>query len=187
MNTNSPYPQFAPNPNAPLDLSGGNAYLSDCTNVYMSSQSEGEGGGGDYYTTGQEACYYCEDTIMSALNPWGTGYQYAGACSSAPTSGEAGAGYASDCANYYVANPANQGDQASPAAACQSCTNVKNSILSTGYTQSGTCSALKPIPVTSENFEMFFNHSKNNVAIIIALLLLCVVLFFMFKHFKGRY
>jgi hypothetical protein len=159
MNTNSPYPQFAPNPTAPLDLTG-NSYLSDCTNVYE-SQTQG-GGGGDYYTTGQEACYECNQTVNS-LNPVNKGYQYMGTCSSARTVGETGAGYVSDCKNYYSANPANQGDFQDPASACGSCVNVGSSILNSdnGFFQSGTCSSLKPLNI--ENFDVDSLNPKDTV------------------------
>lgn len=193
MNINSPYPQFAPNSNAQnalLNIDDNQpAYLSDCTNVYLSTSG---GGGGDYYPSPQDACYYCEDTIINNLNPNGSGYQYGGWCSTAPTTGDAGSGYVSDCANYYFANPANQGDQSSPAAACQSCTNIENVILTSnnGYAQSGTCSALQAIPTTTaattENFMLFSKGSNNGIFIVIAILLLCVALFFTFRHFKGK-
>lgn len=183
MNTNSPYPQFAPNPNAPLDLSG-NSYLSDCTNVY---ESQSGGGGGDYYTTGQDACYECESTVASALNPLGYGYQYTGLCASAPTVGQSGVGYVSDCTNYYSANPANQGDFQDPASACGSCVNVGSAILNSdnGFVQSGTCSALAPL--TTENFSVDslnpMEQLKKKLIGIAVLIVVLIILYLVIKHF----
>ena len=182
MNTNSPYPQFAPNPNAPLDLSG-NAYLSDCNNVYESQS----GGGGDYYTTGQEACYDCESTVASTLNPLGYGYQLAGLCASAPTVGQSGVGYVSDCTNYYSANPANQGDFQDPASACGSCVNVGSSILNSGngFVQSGTCSALAPLNI--ENFGVDslnpMEQLKKKLIGIAVLVVVLIILYLVITHF----
>ena len=177
MNTTSLYPQFAPNPNAPLDLSG-NSYLSDCTNVYE-SQSES---GGNYYTTGQEACYECNQTV-SSLNPVNNGYQYMGTCSSAPTVGETGAGYVSDCKNYYSANPANQGDFQDPTSACGSCVNVGSSILNSGngFVQSGTCSALKPLNI--ENFSVDSLNPKKKLIGIAVLVVVLIILYLVIRHF----
>ena len=179
MNTNSPYPQFAPNPDAPLDLSG-NSYLSDCTNVY---ESQNGGGGGDYYTTGQDACYECESTVASALNPLGYGYQYTGLCASAPTVGQSGVGYMSDCTNYYSANPANQGDFQNPASACGSCVNVGSSILNSGngFVQSGTCSALTPLNI--ENFTINSLNPKKKLIGIALLVVVLIILYLVIRHF----
>jgi len=182
MNTNSPYPQFAPNPNALPPIGGNSSYLSDCTNVY---NSQSGGGGGDYYTTGQDACYECESTVASALNPLGYGYQYTGLCASAPTVGQSGVGYMSDCTNYYSANPANQGDFQDPASACGRCVNVGSAILNSdnGFVQSGTCSSLKPLNI--ENFSVDSLKKLNKPLIGIAVLVVVlIILYLVIRHFK---
>lgn len=187
MNTNSPYPQFAPNPTAPVGNLSGNSYLSDCTNVYE-SQTQG-GGGGGYYTTGQDACYFCEDTVASTLNPLGYGYQYTGLCASAPTVGQSGVGYVSDCTNYYSANPANQGDFQDPASACGRCVNVGSAILNSdnGFSTSipGTCSALKPLNI--ENFGVDslnpMEQLKKKLIGIAVLVVVLIILYLVITHF----
>jgi hypothetical protein len=183
MNTNSPYPQFAPNPNALPPIGGNSSYLSDCTNVYVSQSG---GGGGNYYTTGQDACYECNQTV-SSLNPVNNGYQYMGTCSSAPTVGETGAGYVSDCVNYYMENPGNQGDFPDPFTACGSCVNVGSAILNSdnGFLQSGTCSALTPL--TTENFSVDslnpMEQLKKKLIGIAVLIVVLIILYLAIKHF----
>lgn len=245
MNTNSPYPQFAPNPNAPLNLGdGNNTYLSDCTNVYESIWG---GGGGNYYETPQEACYSCETTVaqneqqyvmpsgytfggvcsnidpnnppapaantgyysnctnyysepapggvlqnndspdpLTACNNCSIGgnYTFGGSCSGAPVVGAPSTGYFSDCINYFMESPAASTDADSPAAACNSCSNL---ILSGGgnYTKKGTCESLPTLAQTTEGFMLFGGHStQTGVIIFIVLLILSIAAFFLIKHYS---
>jgi hypothetical protein len=189
----TPFPQFAPNPNVALDLSGP-FYQSDCTYVYGSQN----GGGGDMYTTPQDACYSCGTTIYDQETGFisHNNYNYGGTCASAPTTGAANTAYMSDCRQYFQKN-ASDVDQfdppnySSPYAACSSCISTGQNILNSGNGYTGPvalCASLPVIPTptsSSENFMLFENKSaKTGLTFLLAFLVLAIIAFVIIRYYK---